>query len=82
MWELILRMKKTNIQIQSSSNESSVIDNLFHQASEHIEDARNRVQRSINSEMVKAYWNIGKNIVNAEQLGESKAQYGKFILYP
>lgn len=80
MRELILRMKKTNIQIQSNSNESSVIDNLFHQASAHIEDARNRVQRSINSEMVKAYWQIGKNIVNAEQLGESKAQYGKFIL--
>jgi hypothetical protein len=38
------------------------------------------VLKSVNHEQVIAYWNIGKNIVEQEQLKESRADYGKALL--
>ncbi len=46
----------------------------------HIEQARNNVTKSINTEMVKAYWLIGREIVEEEQQGRERAEYGKAIL--
>jgi len=45
-----------------------------------LERARQRVYSSINREMVDAYWEIGKRIVEEEQKGEKRAGYGKEIL--
>jgi len=45
-----------------------------------LEKARQRVYSSINREMVDAYWEIGKRIVEEEQQGEKRAGYGKEIL--
>jgi predicted nuclease of restriction endonuclease-like (RecB) superfamily len=42
-----------------------------------IEQARNRVQQAVNSEMVQAYWHIGHLIVEDEQQGQQRAAYGK-----
>ncbi|MCE8023155.1 PDDEXK nuclease domain-containing protein [Billgrantia aerodenitrificans] len=39
--------------------------------------ARERVQRTVNSAMVDAYWSIGRLIVEHEQQGEARAAYGK-----
>jgi hypothetical protein len=41
-----------------------------------LQEARQKVYVSINSEMVMAYWQIGKRIVEEEQRGNSKADYG------
>ena len=38
-----------------------------------IEDARSRVVRTVNSEMVLSYWHIGREIVEYVQRGESRA---------
>lgn len=61
-------------------NENVAIEELFNKASNHIHEAKIRVQRSINTEMVKAYWLIGRDIVEAEQQGEKRANYGKFLI--
>jgi predicted nuclease of restriction endonuclease-like (RecB) superfamily len=45
-----------------------------------IEETRNRVARSINHERTIAYWNIGKRIVEEEQGGKQRAEYGKFLI--
>ncbi|MBA3065086.1 DUF1016 family protein [bacterium] len=45
-----------------------------------IEDARGNIVRAVNMEMVIAYWQIGKEIVVEEQLGKSRAVYGKKLL--
>ena len=45
-----------------------------------LENARQQAYTSINREMVKAYWEIGKRIVEEEQQGEKRAGYGKQIL--
>jgi predicted nuclease of restriction endonuclease-like (RecB) superfamily len=45
-----------------------------------IEDTRNRVARSINHERTVAYWHIGRRIVEEEQDGLVRAQYGKKLI--
>lgn len=45
-----------------------------------IEDARSRVVRTVNSEMVLSYWHIGREIVKYVQRGEARAEYGKEVI--
>lgn len=45
-----------------------------------IESARSNIARTINFEMVRAYWLIGKEIVEEEQKGKNRAGYGKKLL--
>ncbi|MFH1958088.1 MAG: PDDEXK nuclease domain-containing protein [bacterium] len=45
-----------------------------------LNDARQNVYRHVNVVMVKAYWNIGRTIVEEEQSGKIKADYGKYLL--
>lgn len=42
-----------------------------------IEQARAQVRQVVNSAMVHSYWHIGQMIVEHEQQGASRAQYGK-----
>lgn len=42
-----------------------------------IEQARQRVYQTVNSEMVQAYWHIGRLIIEDEQQGQQRATYGK-----
>ena len=42
-----------------------------------IEQARQQVYQTVNSEMVQAYWHIGRLIVEDEQQGQQRAAYGK-----
>jgi predicted nuclease of restriction endonuclease-like (RecB) superfamily len=42
-----------------------------------VEQARNRIHQTVNSEMVQAYWHIGRVIVEDEQQGQQRATYGK-----
>lgn len=45
-----------------------------------LEQARGKAHSAVNSAMVEAYWLIGKRIVEEEQAGEAKAQYGKRLM--
>lgn len=45
-----------------------------------LEDSRTNIVRSVNSQMVQAYWLIGKEIVEVEQTGDNRAGYGKKLL--
>ena len=42
-----------------------------------IEQTRHRVQQSVNSAMVQAYWHIGRLIIEEEQQGQERAAYGQ-----
>ena len=50
---------------------------LFNQISVLIEQARQQVQRNINTAMVQTDWEIGRLIIDDEQKGQARAQYGK-----
>lgn len=58
-------------------NNPSVPDALFHQISQLVQQARQQLQRSVNTAMVQTYWQIGRLIIEHEQQGESRATYGK-----
>jgi len=60
--------------------EIASINALYHKVSDHIDKARQAVQKSVNTEMVKAYWLIGRDIIETEQHGKEKAEYGKAVL--
>jgi predicted nuclease of restriction endonuclease-like (RecB) superfamily len=45
-----------------------------------LEQARARVVRAVNSEMVLAYWHIGREIVEHQQGGDVRAGYGKKLI--
>lgn len=45
-----------------------------------LEQARSKAQSAVNAAMVQAYWLIGQRIVQEEQLGQRKAQYGARLL--
>lgn len=42
--------------------------------------ARKNTYRAINASMVNAYWEIGKTIVQEEQRGAEKAEYGSYLI--
>ncbi len=56
------------------------IEILYQNISSHIHSARQRVVQSVNTEMVKAYWKIGCDIVEEEQRGKAKAGYGAELI--
>lgn len=55
-------------------------DNLFERISELIEQARKRVVTAVNVAEVYTKYSVGKYIVEDEQQGEYRAQYGKQVL--
>jgi predicted nuclease of restriction endonuclease-like (RecB) superfamily len=45
-----------------------------------LQSAREKTYKTVNSQMVQAYWLMGKRIVEEEQKGEEKATYGESLL--
>ena len=54
-------------------------DTFYKDIRKVLEEARKRIYRNIHSEMVLAYWQIGKMIVE-KQGGESRAEYGEGLV--
>ena len=50
------------------------IQGIYQQIREVLIQARGRALQAVNSEMVAAYWHIGRLIVEEEQLGKAKAE--------
>lgn len=60
---------------------TEIIDNqIILQIRELIQSAKSNIITSINTQMVKTYFEIGRIIVEYEQKGNKKAEYGKFVL--
>src|SRR5690554_266500 len=56
------------------------IETLYKEVKQVIEESRNTAYRAANFAMVQAYWGIGKLIVEEEQNGEERAEYGKGLI--
>lgn len=54
--------------------------NLYQGIRDILLSARAQVRQTVNTAMVQAYWQIGRLIVEAEQGGEKRAEYGKQVL--
>ncbi|OGW84082.1 MAG: hypothetical protein A2987_05425 [Omnitrophica bacterium RIFCSPLOWO2_01_FULL_45_10] len=55
-------------------------ENIYSKIRQIIESARSGIARAVNTEMVRAYWLIGKTIVEGEQKGKNRAAYGEALL--
>ncbi|MHB8836354.1 MAG: DUF1016 N-terminal domain-containing protein [Candidatus Methylomirabilia bacterium] len=53
---------------------------LYQQIRTVLVQARARAWQSVNAEMVKCYWEIGRLIVEEEQRGKARAEYGRQII--
>ena len=57
-----------------------VSNNYINEVKEILKNARQKAYTAVNSAMVEAYWKIGRRIVEEEQNGKERAEYGKEIL--
>jgi predicted nuclease of restriction endonuclease-like (RecB) superfamily len=53
---------------------------FYRSVADVLRNARSNAYRAVNFVMVEAYWNVGRMIVEEEQQGEKRAQYGKRLL--
>jgi hypothetical protein len=55
-------------------------DELFQRVAHILDAAHRRAARSVNTAMVHAYWLIGREIVEVEQRGKERAEYGRQVI--
>lgn len=60
----------------SSKKYVQLLDNI----GSTIEQARQNAIRAVNTELVRANWEIGRHIVEYEQQGQERAEYGSALL--
>lgn len=61
-------------------NEIQDIQNLYNEVRDIIASARQNAVRSVDFCRVQMYWNIGKRIIETEQQGKERAEYGSYLL--
>ena len=61
-------------------NEIQDIQSLYTEVREIIASARQNATRSVDFCRVQMYWNIGKRILETEQEGKERAEYGSYLL--
>jgi len=68
--------------MSNSTNDRSSAqpDALFERIVGILEEARGSLVRAVNTQMVTAYWLIGREIVEEIQGGEDRAEYGKQVV--
>ena len=55
-------------------------NNFYSEISELLNKARKNAYRTINTIMVQTYWEMGKRIVEEEQYGQNRANYGDYLI--
>lgn len=53
------------------------VDSLYSSIAQILQQAQAQVRQSVNSAMVQAYWQVGRLIVEDEQQGQARAEYGR-----
>ena len=63
-----------------TDNELTAYDDLYTEIKETLLAFRQQAYAAVNFAMVKSYWEIGRIIVEHEQSGSLRAEYGKYTL--
>lgn len=61
-------------------NETAKYSDMMNEIKEVLQSARLNVAQQVNSELLAAYWNIGRIIVEHEQQSKERAEYGQQTL--
>jgi predicted nuclease of restriction endonuclease-like (RecB) superfamily len=56
------------------------IDSLHSEAKQIIELGQQAAYQAVNTNMVRTYWELGRLVVEEEQQGKTRADYGKFLI--
>ena len=64
----------------SITGKSAEYEELLQQIGETLESGRRRAAYAVSNEIVRTNWEIGKNIVEYEQHGHERAEYGSDVL--
>jgi predicted nuclease of restriction endonuclease-like (RecB) superfamily len=72
-------LKKSNKKVRKNTSINS-IEKLYSNIKQIIEEGKNNAYRAVNFAMVQTYWHIGKLIIEEEQSGKQRAEYGKSLL--
>lgn len=59
---------------------STLTPGFINEMKQIVQQARQKAYSAINAAMVEAYWQLGKRIVEQEQAGKERADYGKQLL--
>ena len=60
--------------------DASRLDAIYQQVRAVLASARDRAWQAVNTTMVEAYWEVGRIIVEEEQAGKGRADYGRRVL--
>ena len=55
------------------------VNKLYDDIKSLIDQSKNRICKTVNTEMINLYWNIGKIIVE-KQNGQDRAKYGDYLI--
>jgi hypothetical protein len=72
--------KKTGKEIEIKRIDHGDYTGLLTGVSELLEQARHAAARSVNQILTATYWEIGRRIVEFEQKGAYRAEYGESLL--
>jgi hypothetical protein len=76
--------KKTTINGRSGKyaprDEQAVRPEFYRSVADALRQARSNAYRAVNFTMVDAYWNVGRMIVEEEQQGKERPEYGTFLI--
>ncbi len=71
---------RTEMIVRGQANNPLGDQKLYEKVRSILDEARQRVARNVNTEMVCAYWLIGQAIVEHEQKGKHRAGYGEQLI--
>jgi len=75
-----MKKKQPKNSVVKIKHTTETTDALYERIALVIRKARTTVMRAIDTTMVKTYWHIGQHIIEDEQKGEKRADYGKEVL--
>src|SRR3989339_2161045 len=65
---------------QMKNNPVSTIEQTYKSIKTVLEKARSKSFKAVNTTMVRAYWHVGKIIIEGEQQGKQRAEYGASLI--
>ena len=72
--------KKTSLEKPAVMDREAVRSEFYQAIVNVLQNARTKSYRAVNFIMVEAYWNVGRMIVEEEQQGKERAEYGKYLI--
>ena len=73
-------MTEQSPQSRPGAELSEQIAEIYARVRAILAEARSTAARTVNSEMVRAYWLIGREVVEGEQRGQARAGYGEALI--